>query len=210
MPRNPAANTFAGYNDYVKLSGQRTSPSAWLPTPVAWPASPIPRRAEPVRKVGFLGNMNYPPNAMSLRKFIADHSENLKRLDMELVVAGYGSEIVETWTNQATVVGPVDEVSEFYSSVDAVIVPIDHGGGIKVKAVEAMVHGVPVYGTKHVREGFDSSFWPYIGDLHALLNGTVTDVDTAPPASLEARFSEDSFRAGVADLLSRLGNQRIG
>ncbi|MDP9982281.1 glycosyltransferase involved in cell wall biosynthesis [Pseudarthrobacter oxydans] len=149
--------------------------------------------------------MNYAPNIVSLKKFLSQYADRLAPMGMELVVAGYGSEVVKTWTSMATVLGPVDDVADFYASVDAVIVPIDHGGGIKVKALEAMVHGVPVFGTEHVRSGFNPSFWEYIGDVNDLMKGGKATVKVAPARAVQSRFSETSFMDSVAELLGRSG-----
>ncbi|WP_284983087.1 glycosyltransferase family 4 protein [Arthrobacter sp. efr-133-TYG-118] len=164
-----------------------------------------PRLPGPIRRVGFLGNMNYPPNVMSLKKFLADYSARIDSLGLELIVAGYGSEVVRTWGTNTTVLGSIDDVVEFYSMVDAVVVPIDHGGGIKVKAVEAMVHGVPVFGTEHVRSGFDTSFRGYVGDIDDLMSGNRITTTAAPPGVVREAFSEVQFQNGVNDLLARSG-----
>lgn len=205
LPQRAAVNTYAGYKDYQNLSERSEAPSAWLPTPVARPSVIRPISEARPSRIGFLGNMNYPPNAMSLRKFLDSHAHRLERVGFELVVAGYGSDRVSNWTGGATILGPIEELATFYSSVDAVIVPIDHGGGIKVKAVESMVHGVPVYGTQHVREGFCPEFWPFIGDLNAFMETGNERVLPAPQELLEERFSDSSFRSGVQDLLIQAG-----
>ena len=49
--------------------------------------------------------------------------------------------------------GFVDQVSDFYSSVDVVMVPMLHGTGVKIKSVEALNYRKPVLFTKHSAEG---------------------------------------------------------
>lgn len=49
--------------------------------------------------------------------------------------------------------GFVNHVSEFYSAVDVVMVPMMHGTGVKIKAVEALNHRKPVMFTAHSAEG---------------------------------------------------------
>nr|WP_269450070.1 glycosyltransferase family 4 protein [Arthrobacter sp. U41] len=205
LPVKAAGNAFAGHQDFLSLSRSRRVPSAWLPTPVEWPESIVPRPSKRPRRIGFLGNMNYPPNVMSLKQFLSTYADRLGLMGMELVVAGYGSEVVKSWTSQVTVLGAVGDVAAFYSAVDAVIVPINHGGGIKVKALEAMVYGVPIYGTEHVRSGFDPSFWKYIGDVYDLMNDDHRNLEVAPLRAMHSRFSESSFTEGVGDLLRRSG-----
>ncbi len=208
LPDQAIGNAFAGHHDFLSLSKRASGESAWLPTPVRLPAVATKRSTGVIRRIGFLGNMKYPPNVMSLQKFLAEYSDRMKALELELVVAGFGSDIVRSWNTEATVLGPVHDVADFYSSVDAVVVPIDHGGGIKVKAVEALVYGVPVFGTEHVRQGFERAFHPYVGHLDDLMSGALTHPTPVPADVVRNAFSEDSFRAGVKDLLDRTGLSR--
>ncbi|WP_394524453.1 glycosyltransferase family 4 protein [Paenarthrobacter nicotinovorans] len=205
LPHHAAGNAFAGHHDFLSLSRNAAGASAWLPTPVRLPAVEPTERTDEIRRVGFLGNMNYPPNVMSLRKFLTEYSDRMKSLGLELVVAGFGSEVVRTWGSEATVLGPLDNVADFYSNIDAVIVPIDHGGGIKVKAVEALVYGVPVFGTEHVRQGFGSAFRSYVGHVEDLMSDAMTLPARVPLAAVHDAFGEASFREGVKDLLARAG-----
>jgi glycosyltransferase involved in cell wall biosynthesis len=143
---------------------------------------------------------------MSLKKFLKKNKRRIAEAGIELVVAGYGSDGIPEWGRQGvTISGPVDRVADFYSSVDAALVPIYHGGGIKVKAVEAMAHGIPVYGTKHVREGFHEDFWTYIGDIDDLVADSSTAVPVAPVAQVASRFSSGRFCESVEELLSEAG-----
>jgi glycosyltransferase involved in cell wall biosynthesis len=93
-------------------------------------------------------------------------------------------------------------VPEFYRQIDAAIVPIAHGGGIKTKAVEAMAHGVPVFGTPHVASGFSPEWTRYIGEIEQLL-----EFDTQfPPVPLRSRFdeqfSQSAFELAVKETLT--------
>jgi hypothetical protein len=49
--------------------------------------------------------------------------------------------------------GFVDQVSDFYSAVDVVMVPMLHGTGVKIKSVEALNYCKPVLFTNHSAEG---------------------------------------------------------
>lgn len=203
MPKRAAVNTFAGYKDFSDVAKRSNVPSAWLPTPINRPVISRDSYANRHETVGFLANMNYPPNAMSIRRFLTTHAKSFESSKRRLKVAGYGSEVVKAWSNNIEVMGPLKNVDEFYGAVDAVIVPIDHGGGIKVKAVEAMMFGVPVYGTDHVKFGFSPEFWPYIGDLSAFMTSG-TDLVTTPPAEvLDSHFSPTSFRSSIASLFTQ-------
>jgi hypothetical protein len=50
-------------------------------------------------------------------------------------------------------IGFVDQVSDFYSAVDIVMVPMLHGTGVKIKSVEALNYRKPVLFTAHSAEG---------------------------------------------------------
>lgn len=203
LPDAAAGNAFAGHHDFLSLSRNSTAAAAWLPTPVDWPNMPPSTGTGSIRRVGFIGNMNYAPNLVSLRKFLDEYAGRMQLLGLELVVAGFGSEVVNSWGANVTVLGPVDDVSDFYSRVDAAVVPIDYGGGIKVKAVEALVYGVPVFGTDHVRDGFSGAFRQYVRSLDDLMTGEVVLRPNPTSSVVREAFSQLTFQNGVKDLLDR-------
>lgn len=55
------------------------------------------------------------------------------------------------------VIGAVDDVADFYASVDMIAVPNSFGTGLKIKAVEALSYGMPVASTAHGFLGFNSN-----------------------------------------------------
>jgi GT2 family glycosyltransferase/glycosyltransferase involved in cell wall biosynthesis len=57
-------------------------------------------------------------------------------------------------------VGFVENINDFYSSVDLIVCPIMSGTGINVKTVQALAYGMPVLATKHASKGIDTSH-PY-------------------------------------------------
>ncbi len=56
--------------------------------------------------------------------------------------------------------GRVESVSDFYNTVDVIIVPMSFSTGLKIKAVEALAQGLPVIAHKHAFEGIPSTH-PY-------------------------------------------------
>lgn len=201
--RRPAANVYAGYEDKLRGVVEGAAPGYWVPTPITAVRSDRPRDPSTSLRVGFIANFAYTPNIMSLRKFFRRYGEAFKNRGIDVVVAGFGSEIVRTWDVSATVLGRIDSLSGFYQGIDAALVPIDHGGGIKAKAVEAIAHGVPVFGTQHVARGFSPEWAAYIGNIDDLL----TDSPTFPPIptanSFDARFSQTAFNQAVNNILSQ-------
>lgn len=170
LMEQPSANVFAGYEDRLSTASDSAAHAFWIPTPIE--ASPVPRmpRQRTQFRVGFIGNFAYRPNVTSLRSFFDRYGRAFADNGIEVVVAGFGSDIVNNWNVSASVLGPVDSLQEFYGNIDASIVPIIHGGGIKAKAIESMAYGVPVFGTSHVKSGFSPEWGRYIHDINDLVS----------------------------------------
>lgn len=197
------SNVFAGYDDYEHLREAAGGRAAWVPNPV--PPQPSVRKSGPIRTVGFIGNLDYAPNRVSLREFLEEYTPYLTKNQIELRIAGFGSDIVRTWGFPATVLGKIDSVDDFYAQIDAAVVPIRHGGGIKVKAVEALSFDLPVFGTPHVQSGLSPEIRPLILPLEMLKNpsGVLVPQQEAQ-AAVRARFSQDAFTESVERELDRL------
>lgn len=202
--RRPAANVYAGYEDKVKGSVEGSAPGYWVPTPITPTPSQKPQGKSTRLRVGFIGNFAYPPNSMSLRNFFKRYGELFRSRGIEVVVAGFGSETVRAWDVDAIVLGRIDSLSEFYRGIDAALVPIDHGGGIKAKAVEAIAHGVPVFGTPHVASGFSPEWAAYIGDIGSLLSDPPAFPPVPTSTLFEKQFSQAAFNHAVKEVLSKI------
>lgn len=203
MVRECNINTFAGYGNYIALRELNRQSCFWLPTPADY--SPVFRPNNEYPVLGFIGNLNYLPNELSLRAFLKRYSSILQTAGLELVVAGYGSERVGSWGYPVRLLGAVDDVDEFYSQIDAAIAPIEHGSGIKVKVVEAFSRGVPVFATAHVRDGFPAEFHKFIFDMSEI--ATLAEGSTlmsVPPELFQPRFSQEAFTYDIGNMLSRL------
>lgn len=142
-----AANvvTTASWTDARELS------ATWLPTPV-WSGS-LPKRVRPPdRKVaGLLANFDYPPNRAALSRLRETWAPVLNRLGYEVVIGGYGS--VGLGTDSVKSMGPVGKVDDFYAEIDLVLAPVESGGGMKVKVIEALSRGLPVLADRHAVDG---------------------------------------------------------
>ncbi|HKU25285.1 MAG TPA: glycosyltransferase family 4 protein [Candidatus Sulfotelmatobacter sp.] len=202
----PSANVFAGFDDVRLTHSIGASPGFWIPTPITPKTGGEKGKQALPRAVGFIGNFDYPPNVMSLRKFLDTYAGEFSRKGIAIKVAGYGSEVVNDWSVPVDVLGRLDSLSDFYSTIDAAIVPIDHGGGIKAKAVEAMAYGVPVIGTRHVASGFSPKWRSYIGSIEDLLEKPIK-LPPAPTAEeFDNQFSQQAFTESVRSMLERAGH----
>ena len=201
-------NAFAGYADFAQSRDVSAGHSFWIPTPVTWRGSKVTSPPDPeIRTLGFIGNLDYPPNQLSLRQFLHSYGASLADRGLELIVAGFGSDQVRSWGYPVRVLGPVADVADFYEVIDAAVVPIDHGGGIKVKAIEALAHGRRVYGTAHVRDGIAPAFRQFVLPLEQLLSEQPGPAPAVPRPTFESVFSPAAFFAAVCRALDVLDDR---
>ncbi|HHT22815.1 MAG TPA: glycosyltransferase [Bacteroidales bacterium] len=96
-------------------------------------------------------------NLFSIKWFIDNVLEELSR-DVKLIIVGKDFEVkkkeLEEIGKNITVVGTVDDLSEYYLSADAIVAPIFKGAGMKVKVAEAYMYGKYIFGTNEAFEGY--------------------------------------------------------
>jgi hypothetical protein len=143
----------ASWSDSLRLGGG----AVWLPTPVTEQRTLCGRRSRRSNEAGqlvygMLANFHYPPNVDAYRRLVREWLTPLLPTASRIVVAGFASETLPRVPN-VDILGAIPSVEEFYDSVDVVVVPIERGGGMKVKVVEAMTHGIPVLATEHALTG---------------------------------------------------------
>jgi len=145
--------TCAGYGD-TSILRSRGVLAEWLPTPTA--AAALPRRpAGDVVRLGFIGNFDYWPNVEAYERLRRDWMAGWGS-GIEVWVAGHGSAELPP-AHGVRLLGPVDNLSEFYAEVDIVGAPVERGGGIKVKVAEALSFNRPVVASPQALEGFPQS-----------------------------------------------------
>ncbi|MBV9530126.1 MAG: glycosyltransferase family 4 protein [Bradyrhizobium sp.] len=102
----------------------------------------------------FVGSDN-PLNVMGIVGFIRSHRNLLGRY--RLAIAGKASlvdEVVAAVSSSPNVslLGFVDNIDDLYDRTKIVISPVD-GTGLKIKVIEALAAGKPVFGSQHSLEG---------------------------------------------------------
>lgn len=126
----------------------------------------LEKKINKLKKVGFLASDNN-VNAKMVLDFseeLLKHSE-LMNTDLEIIIGGNVKRILEQnkdfmnkiQNSPIKLVGKFENLSDFYNTVDAVIVPIMFGTGINVKMIEAMSFGIPVISTKCGIKGVESN-----------------------------------------------------
>ncbi len=116
--------------------------------------------------IGYLASTNN-SNAQAIKKFLdfvwLPVSRTLNRqgsnAKIELVIGGSICEFVaghlETNLSNIRLIGHVEELVDFYESVDAVINPVEFGTGLKIKSVEGLAFGKPLLTTAEGVLGLD-------------------------------------------------------
>lgn len=137
--------------------------------------------SEHTRILFFSGTLDYEPNARAFHRLV---EEIIPLLDSTLtepftvIVCGRlrepGFEHLRSLRHPRMIfLGEVDEVRPYFLAADVFINPVDTGGGIKVKTMEALSYDLPVVSTEHSASGIDLSLTGTklricpVGDLRA-------------------------------------------
>jgi glycosyl transferase family 1 len=78
--------------------------------------------------------------------------------------------------NNISLLGYIPDLSNIYRASKAVISPTD-GTGLKIKVVDALLHGKPVFGSAHTRDGLPSGYEGCVfpidrGEIESVLNSS--------------------------------------
>lgn len=196
--------TAAGVTDAALLDGRLDRDVRWLPTPVAAAGTVVPRDPDVQRTAGFIGNFSFGPNLDALDVLREEWGPQLRDRGWQVVVAGLASDdlVVPPWIRR---LGPVRSTREFYAQIDVALAPIRIGGGMKVKVVEALLHGRPVLATPFAMEGFPG----VVRDLVRLADADgalpTDDVLLRPPHEANGAlqpFTTDGFLDSLRELLT--------
>jgi glycosyltransferase involved in cell wall biosynthesis len=117
---------------------------------------PVPPRVDE-RKVLFVADLSYEPNRSGLRFLLEQAMPRVweRAGDVELVVAGKGSEGIETGGERVRPRGFVPDLRALYLEAGCVAVPLLEGGGSPLKFVEALAYRVPVAATPRAAAGLE-------------------------------------------------------
>lgn len=110
------------------------------------------------RRLLYLGSMGYGPNADAVTHFLDDIAPLVQVTGVSLDVVGSNppSSVHRAAAKSAmrtTVSGFVPDVAPYYAEKRAMVVPLRHGGGTRLKILEALGRGLPVITTAVGCEG---------------------------------------------------------
>lgn len=98
----------------------------------------------------WLGGLDWWPNREALDWFAHHIWTPLSRVRsaIALTLVGRGTEHLSSFSGSAVRgLGFVDDLSDVFAAADLMIAPIQSGSGVRVKALEALSHAVPCFGT---------------------------------------------------------------
>jgi polysaccharide biosynthesis protein PslH len=119
-----------------------------------------PRDESPARRIVFVGSMDYHANVEAAVNFAREVWPRVRDRQPELVFTVVGKDPAPEVRELAQlpgieVTGTVDDVRPFYHEAIAAVVPLNVGGGSRLKILEAMAAGVPVVSTTLGAEGLE-------------------------------------------------------
>lgn len=198
--------TAAGWRDADVLRDRTGAAVHWLPTALPDAADPGPQRAVGPPAVGYLANFAYHPNVDAYELLLERWLPVLRDRGWRLVVAGLRSDELAP-RDDVDVLGPIDDVDDFYRVIDATVAPVRLGGGMKVKVIESLLKGRPVIATDFAVEGFP----PEVRALATVVDATDPDVPPAGslaplaiPADVRQRFTPAGFEDAVEEILAAI------
>lgn len=102
-------------------------------------------------RVGLLGAWGRPENSVGASTFL-NALEPEVRDGLHFLIAGGGSEALP---NGKTInkLGFVEDLGNFFDGIDVFVAPLDTGAGVKIKVLNALEYGVPMYLTEKAIEG---------------------------------------------------------
>lgn len=204
--------TAAGWADREALR-RRGIDAHWLPVSLPDDSFALVPTEVDTRVIGLVATFSYHPNVDAYQRLLAYWLPEILRQGWRVLVAGVGSESLTRPPEGVEIMGPVEDLDDFYGRVSAVAVPVTLGGGIKVKVIEALSKGKAVVATPFAIEGLSPAIREMCrtvdpnGSTMPLLDHLVP-VDPADPRLDPLRQS--TADAAVTRLLADMTNPRTG
>jgi glycosyltransferase involved in cell wall biosynthesis len=177
---------------------------------------PRPERHNSRVRLGFVGLLAHRPNRVGLLRFVKTVLPGLQSANhdgIELWVAGVGlPEDDERFLRCAPgvrLLGYVEDLTEFYTSIDVAVAPLYEGQGAPTKVIEALGHGRPVVGSPWGLRGVPPAFQERCfeatdsGWADALERALRTRFDTDWQRKLAAGTWEATFQQHLDPVLAK-------
>ena len=161
------------------------TPIVVQPFPVVIPerrAAPVPRKGPP--RVGFTGSYHRPPNINAGRRLVERIMPLVWESDptVEVSLIGRDANFDYEADPRVRVTGYVDDLIAELDTVSLLVMPIDLGGGMRVKVIEALALGRVVIGSELAAAGLPDELRRHvvIRDSDRAMADAVVDLLTDP------------------------------
>lgn len=131
-----------------RVPGARAVSFAQPPSVIS-PPEPV---RQPLFDVGLLGTWAWPANAAGLRWFV-DEVVPLLPEGLDIRVAGIGGADALDGAASVKAVGRVPDAVEFLRSARVVVIPVQAGGGVQIKSIDAISTGARMVATSFAVRG---------------------------------------------------------
>jgi len=130
----------------------------------------INKEYKELKEIGFLGSFSS-MNIESLKDFLYTNKglDFLQRNNINLNLAGSICNYFKEDISNIIKHGYVENLEEFYKSMDLFIAPMTNGDGQNIKTIEALSYGVPIFGTKLGFRGTEATYGTYFNDNKELV-----------------------------------------
>lgn len=127
--------------------------------------------------LGFLGASNT-INRQNVRSFLKVAIPLFRRYlaPIRLKIGGSVCDLLGELRGEPGVAltGKLDDVRKFYADIDAAIIPMGFGTGLKIKTAEALAASIPIIANSHAFEGFDAKHpWHMLATHEALAEACI-------------------------------------
>jgi glycosyltransferase involved in cell wall biosynthesis len=188
------------------IAARHGRPVETIPNAVELPrAADRSRRSSEDRVVLFVGNLTYGPNVEAVEELVAEVLPLLgRRLDDSVrprvrlrLVGEHGGALSGLAGPGVELPGFVRDLGPEYAAADVVVVPLRHGGGTRIKLLEAFSYGVPVVASPVAAAGLD------VADGHQLVIARNPEQTAAAVASILLDGERSTRLAAAAGALVR-------
>ncbi len=127
------------------------------------PSSAALRSEDRPPVIGFIGSLEYPPNQLGLQWFLSEVWPQIKSrmFDIQLLIIGRGEQKTLSHLCRADenirLTGFVPTLAPHLNRIAIMIVPLRHGGGTRIKILEAWANGIAVVSTSPGAEGLGAT-----------------------------------------------------
>jgi glycosyltransferase involved in cell wall biosynthesis len=106
----------------------------------------------------FSGRMDYRPNVDGLKFILTQLVPKIEEEHLKVQILIVGAQIPRwcwKFKNKVMLFNNVPDMRRYFAIADAVVVPLNHGGGTRLKILESFAAGLPVISTKIGCEGIN-------------------------------------------------------